>query len=258
MADVTAASFDEMEPIFDGAARRARATLGVSAFGMQLLTLPPHWEGYPNHKHDAGSIDPNQEEVYIPLQGSATLEADGERIDLRPGRMVRVGPSSSDRSSPAGRCPADRTRRRSERKREAGELVRPHRELDRAAERRVMRHFQDAWDAVDIERLVALLADDALMTMPPESMRVAGAAEIAGFFGTVPLDGRLDRVPLMHARANGQPAFAAYTRDEEAGNDRGYGFMVFAIEGNLIVGITGFPFREDLFARHGLPLEMRG
>jgi 5-deoxy-D-glucuronate isomerase len=59
---------------------------------MQLLTLPPNWDGYPNHKHDAGSIDPNQEEVYIPLEGSATLEADGQAFDMRPGMMVRVGP----------------------------------------------------------------------------------------------------------------------------------------------------------------------
>jgi mannose-6-phosphate isomerase-like protein (cupin superfamily) len=92
MVDVTTASFDEMEPIFDGAARRARATLGVTAFGMQLLTLPPNWDGYPNHKHDEDSYDPSQEEVYIPLAGSATLDADGERFELQPGMMVRVGP----------------------------------------------------------------------------------------------------------------------------------------------------------------------
>ena len=63
MTDVTAASFDEMEPIFDGLARRARATLGVTAWGMQVLSLPPSWDGYPNHNHDASAGDPNQEEV---------------------------------------------------------------------------------------------------------------------------------------------------------------------------------------------------
>ena len=36
--------------------------------------------------------DANQEEVYIPLEGSAMLVADGERVELRPGMMVRVGP----------------------------------------------------------------------------------------------------------------------------------------------------------------------
>jgi hypothetical protein len=93
MADVTVATIEEMEPVYGGIMRRTRATLGVSAWGMQVLTLPPDWDGYPNHKHDADSQDPNQEEVYIPLEGSGTLEADGETFDLRPGTMVRVGPT---------------------------------------------------------------------------------------------------------------------------------------------------------------------
>src|SRR6266508_5599596 len=81
--DVTVAAIDEMEPIHGGLARRARATLGVSAWGMQVLTLPPDWDGYPEHSHSATAFDPNQEEVYIPLSGSATLVAGDER--RRPG-----------------------------------------------------------------------------------------------------------------------------------------------------------------------------
>ena len=92
MADVTVASFEEMEPIYDGLARRARATLGVTSFGMQVMTLPRNWDGYPNHRHDASVEDANQEEVYIPLEGSGTLVADDQRVELRPGMMVRVGP----------------------------------------------------------------------------------------------------------------------------------------------------------------------
>ena len=90
--DVTVAAIDEMEPIYDGLARRARATLGVTAWGMQVLTLPPNWDGYPHHNHDANAFDPNQEEVYIPLAGSATLVAGDERFQLVPGTMARVGP----------------------------------------------------------------------------------------------------------------------------------------------------------------------
>lgn len=90
--DVTVAAIDEMEPIHGGLARRARATLGVSAWGMQVLTLPPDWDGYPNHTHDATAFDPDQEEVYIPLEGSATLVADGVQFELVPGMMARVGP----------------------------------------------------------------------------------------------------------------------------------------------------------------------
>ena len=100
MADLTAATFDEMEPIYDGVARRARATLGVSAFGLQVMTLPANWDGYPDHRHDASVEDANQEEVYIPLEGSATLVADGERVMLRPGMMVRVGPEQFRRILP--------------------------------------------------------------------------------------------------------------------------------------------------------------
>jgi len=92
MADLTVASFEEMEPIYDGIARRARATLGVSAFGMQVMTLPADWAGYPNHRHVAGVEDANQEEIYIPLEGSATLVADEQQVGLRPGMVVRVGP----------------------------------------------------------------------------------------------------------------------------------------------------------------------
>jgi len=92
MADVTVASIQEMEPIYDGIARRARASLGVSSFGMQVMTLPPEWDGYPLHRHDADVDDANQEKVYIPLKGSAVLVADEEHLELRPGMMVRVGP----------------------------------------------------------------------------------------------------------------------------------------------------------------------
>jgi mannose-6-phosphate isomerase-like protein (cupin superfamily) len=100
MADLTLASFEEMEPIYDGIALRARATLGVSAFGMQVMTLPANWDGYPNHRHDASVQDANQEEVYIPLEGSATLVADDQQVELRPGMMVRVGPEQRRRILP--------------------------------------------------------------------------------------------------------------------------------------------------------------
>ena len=100
MVDVTVASFEEMEPIYDGLARRARASLGVTGWGMQVMTLPPNWDGYPNHRHDASVEDANQEEVYIPIEGSGILHADGEAFELRPGLMVRVGPEQLRRIVP--------------------------------------------------------------------------------------------------------------------------------------------------------------
>jgi RNA polymerase sigma-70 factor (ECF subfamily) len=145
-----------------------------------------------------------------------------------------------------------RGRERLERERREGRLARVHAPVDVRAEALVMRRFQDAWAAVDIDGLVALLAEDALMTMPPERVRIAGAAGIGAFFGGVPLDGRLDLIPLVPARANGQPVLAAYAPDDD-GVRRAYGLMVFAVDGERIVGITGFARRPDLFTRLGLP-----
>jgi mannose-6-phosphate isomerase-like protein (cupin superfamily) len=100
MSDVTVASFEEMEPLHEGLARRARATLGVTSFGMQVMSLPPNWDGYPDHNHDATMDDANQEEVYIPLAGSAMLLAGDDRFELRPGMMARVGPEQRRRIIP--------------------------------------------------------------------------------------------------------------------------------------------------------------
>jgi uncharacterized cupin superfamily protein len=91
MADYTVKRVDEMEAVFGGAFKRARAELGVSAFGMQVLDMPPNVDGqYPEHDH----ADEGQEEVYVVLRGEAELDVEGERVRLDPGTMARVGPAA--------------------------------------------------------------------------------------------------------------------------------------------------------------------
>ena len=121
-------------------------------------------------------------------------------------------------------------------------------------ERVLVRRFMTAWDAVDIDGLVALLSKDALMTMPPERMRVAGARAIGDFFGSVPQDGRLDEIRLVPTSANLQPALAAYSLGGD-GKHRPYGLMVLQIANDLITGIVGFP-DPWLFEQCGLPSEL--
>jgi RNA polymerase sigma-70 factor (ECF subfamily) len=149
-----------------------------------------------------------------------------------------------------------RARTRVERERVEGTLARPHDPRDEHAETELMRSFVEAWEAVDIERLTSLLAGDALMTMPPEQMRVEGADAIGGFFAGVPLDGRLDLIRLLSTRANRQPALAAYVQQPATTAFRPYGLMVFALDGERIVGITGFAGQPELFALSGLPDEL--
>jgi RNA polymerase sigma-70 factor (ECF subfamily) len=123
-------------------------------------------------------------------------------------------------------------------------LARVH---DSSAEAAVVDAFLSAWADVDVPRIVALLSDDVLLTMPPMGLRFEGAAAVGEFFATQPLDGRLDRITHTRTRANGQPALASYA-DHEA-----YGVMVFALRADRIAGITGFPHDRELFAQLGLP-----
>jgi uncharacterized cupin superfamily protein len=88
MSGYTMKRIDEMEAVFYGAFKRARAELGVEAFGFNIIDFPPNADQYPEHDH----ADDGQEEVYIPLRGSGEIEMDGERHRLDPETMLRVGP----------------------------------------------------------------------------------------------------------------------------------------------------------------------
>lgn len=91
MADATVKRLEEMESFYGGLAIRARASLDATSWGMQVFNLPPNFDRYPNHHHGEGAPDPGQEEVYIPLRGSATLILGEERHRLEPGVWARVG-----------------------------------------------------------------------------------------------------------------------------------------------------------------------
>lgn len=89
MSDHTLKRIDEMESYYLGAMKRARAELGVTSFGLQVMDLPPNLTFYPEHDH----AESGQEEVYVVVTGSGEIELDGERQPLEAGVIVRVGPA---------------------------------------------------------------------------------------------------------------------------------------------------------------------
>lgn len=92
--DFTVRRLDEMEGAFGGSFIRARASLGVTAFGMQVHELPPNTgDAYPEHDH----LFDGQEEVYLLLRGSADLHLPGRVVPLDPETFVRVGPATRRR-----------------------------------------------------------------------------------------------------------------------------------------------------------------
>ena len=96
MSDYTAKRIDDMEAAFGGGLVKARAELGVTSFGVQIVRLPPDYTDYPEHDHAAEG----QEEVYLALDGSGYMEVDGERVELAPDVLVRVGPDAKRKIFP--------------------------------------------------------------------------------------------------------------------------------------------------------------
>jgi RNA polymerase sigma-70 factor, ECF subfamily len=140
-----------------------------------------------------------------------------------------------------------------QRARKSVERAHPHSGPRGEDEHTLVRRFMAAWDAVDIDGLVELLTTDAVMTMPPERMRIAGGPAIGTFFATVPQEGRLDTIRLLPTSANRQPVIAAYASAD--GKHRPYGLMVLEVEDDRISGIFGFP-DPWLFEQLGLPSEL--
>ena len=134
----------------------------------------------------------------------------------------------------------------------------PATERDRAPlpnskiERDIARRFADAVEAGDIDRMIALLTDDAWLTMPPLPHMYQGDIAIGAF-----LRGAEQRrgapLRLVPTRANGQPAFAAYLAREPDRVARPFALFVITLEGQRISAITWFA-DTGVFPRFGLPL----
>ena len=122
---------------------------------------------------------------------------------------------------------------------------------DSPQERELVGRFADAVERGDTKAIVALLADDAWVTMPPYPFEYRGKAAITLFMED---RARLRGAPLriVATRANGQPAFGCYLDDRHAPLARPFGFLVLTIDGEQISAITFFS-DTSVFARFGLP-----
>lgn len=98
MGEYTVKRIDEMEAVYLGAFKRARAELGVESFGLQVIDLPPDFENYPEHDH----AEDGQEEVFLAIKGGGEIEIDGERFPLDPDHMARVAAGTKRKVWPGG------------------------------------------------------------------------------------------------------------------------------------------------------------
>lgn len=248
-------------------ARRARRGEVVSSLPEE--GEPMHLDPYPDHLLDEfaptapgpEAVVEQQESVELAFVAAAQFLPPRQRATL----LLRdvIGYPAAEvaamlTTSVAGVNSAlQRARVTLERERVAGRVTRAHSQTSTATEQALVRRLADAWHAADVPSIVALLTEDALLTMPPLPDRYVGRAAIGAFLATVPGGGRLDRFRFVPTRANRQPAVAAYYRDGDAGAYHAHAVMVLAIEGEAISSLVRFA-DPALFARFGLPTTLDG
>jgi|tagenome__1003787_1003787.scaffolds.fasta_scaffold20987843_9 RNA polymerase sigma-70 factor (ECF subfamily) len=119
-------------------------------------------------------------------------------------------------------------------------------------ERELLGRYVDAFERDDVDGLVALLREDAVLRMPPQPS-VIGARAIARFFRETAARGDLSRMRLTPTRANGRHAVVVQ-RVAADGGVSPHGILVLEISGEAIVGIDAF-INSALLPRFGFPGE---
>jgi RNA polymerase sigma-70 factor (TIGR02960 family) len=123
-----------------------------------------------------------------------------------------------------------------------------------ASERQLVGRFADAFQIGDVDEIVALLTDDALLTMPPLPLEYQGQEAVAAYLSyRAPLRGA--PMHVVPTRANTQPALGCYLEDAHAAIARPFGLIVLTLEGDRISAITRFD--HGVFPYFGLPRTLR-
>ena len=122
-------------------------------------------------------------------------------------------------------------------------------------ERDVVGRLADAFEAGDIHGVVALLNDDAWLTMPPEPYEYQGQAAIGAFLRDRAVR-RGTPLRLVPTRANGQPAFGCYFPSLQTEIARPYGLLIVTLKGDHISAMTWFA-DSSVFPLFGLPRTLR-
>jgi RNA polymerase sigma-70 factor (TIGR02960 family) len=119
------------------------------------------------------------------------------------------------------------------------------------AEQSVVERFVKAFATDDVDGIVAMLTEGAIVKMPPMPFEYEGRDAAARFFTAMaPTTPR--RMHVIQTRANGQPAFACYSKDDVAENWRTMGLIVITLAGSSVSEIAGF-FDPSVLAGFGLP-----
>lgn len=122
-----------------------------------------------------------------------------------------------------------------------------------AAERELVEQFTRAFEAHDVDGIVALLSNDVLVAMPPIPFEWRGPALAGRLFRAIFFSRDTAR-RLVATRANGQPAFGLYRRDHPSDDYQARGLLVLRVVSKEIRAITAFD--KHVLDRFGLPASL--
>jgi len=123
----------------------------------------------------------------------------------------------------------------------------------RDPEGELLARYVDAFERYDIDALVALLARDAVQSMPPFAMWLRGSADIRTWMLGPGAECAGSR--LLPVAANGAAAYAQY-RADPAGGHTAWALQFLETRDGQIVEISSFLEVADLFGSFGLPLHL--
>src|SRR5918996_1433946 len=105
--------------------------------------------------------------------------------------------------------------------------------------REIVQSYVDAWQRADVPAVVEMLTEDAAFAMPPLGTWFSGRDGIETFLAGSPLSGRWRWRPVP-TQANGQPALAYYSWDEDEGAYLPFALNVLSLRGEQISEVTAF------------------
>jgi RNA polymerase sigma-70 factor, ECF subfamily len=128
-------------------------------------------------------------------------------------------------------------------------------EPDDPDHRALLDRFAAAFENADASALAELLREDVALEMPPLLTWFSGRLTVRDFIASRVFT-RFGAFRMVPVTANGQPAFAGYTRGDD-GSYHAHEILVPAITGTGIARITVF-LNPELFKMFGLPLTPEG
>src|SRR5438067_12073579 len=90
MTGYSGKSIDELPTLWEGFAKLVRAGLDITAFGANIMDLPPEYSTKSHNESES-----QQEELYVALRGSGSVDIGDERLRLDADHLVRVAPETA-------------------------------------------------------------------------------------------------------------------------------------------------------------------